>query len=60
MSANDQIVDEVRTAREAYVRRFNFDLAKIYEDLKAKEQEHNHDLADLEPVIPRPNEAVSK
>jgi hypothetical protein len=32
----DEIVDEVRLTREAHAARFNFDLAEMYKDPKAK------------------------
>ena len=32
----DEIVDEVRAARQAYAARFEFDIRRIVEDLKAK------------------------
>jgi hypothetical protein len=56
----DEIVDEVRAAREAYAARFNYDLAEIYKDLKAKEQAHCHRIAALEPVVPHPGTTVSR
>jgi len=34
----DEIVDEVRKVRHAYAAKFNFDLHKIYEDIKKKEK----------------------
>jgi hypothetical protein len=34
----DFIVEEVRAAREAYARRFNYDLDAIYRDLKEQEK----------------------
>jgi len=34
----DEIVAEVRRAREEYARRFNFDLHAICEDLREKER----------------------
>ena len=55
----DEIVDEVRAAREAYAARFNYDLAEMYKDLKAKEQMHNRNMAVLQPVEPQPDTAVS-
>jgi hypothetical protein len=45
-------VEEVRTAREAYAARFNYDLAAMYKDLKAKEQAHGRNIAELHPVEP--------
>ena len=39
MMMHDSIVDEVRQAREAYARQFNFDLDAICADLRRKEQE---------------------
>jgi hypothetical protein len=52
MNLKDEIVEEVRAAREAYAARFNYDLTKMYEDLKAKEQTRSRDIADLKPVAP--------
>jgi hypothetical protein len=60
MSAKDEIVNEVRAAREAYAARFNYDLAEIYKDLKAQEQAHSSRIAALEPVEPQSDTAVSK
>ena len=34
----DEIVEQVRQAREAHAARFNFDLDAIYADLKRQEQ----------------------
>ena len=33
----DSLVNEVRAIREAYAKRFNYDLDAIYKDLKQKE-----------------------
>jgi hypothetical protein len=46
----DEIVEEVRAAREAYAAQFDFDLTAMFEDLKKKEQEHPERLAQLRPV----------
>ena len=54
MNLKDEIVDEVRAARQAYAARFNYDLAEMYKDLKAKEQANRHNIAVLRPVDPRP------
>ena len=55
MNLRDEIVDEVRAAREAYAAQFDFDLRKIFADLKAKEAAHQQDLAPLKPVAPHRN-----
>jgi hypothetical protein len=39
MGWQDPIVEEVRRARDAYAKRFNYDLDAIYRDLKAKERQ---------------------
>jgi hypothetical protein len=57
MNWEDEIVEEVRAAREAYAARFDYGLSRIFEDLKKKEQEHPERLADLKPLTrhaPRP------
>ena len=58
MNTQDEIVDEVRAAREAYAARFNFDLAEIFKDIKAKEQVHERDIAALRPLTPKPDAAI--
>ena len=60
MNSKDEIVDEVNAAREAYAARFNYDLVKMYEDLKTKEQAHGRNIAVLEPIEPRQDSALSK
>ena len=45
MNLKDEIVEEVRAAREAYAARFSYDLAEMYKDLKAKEQAHSRNIA---------------
>lgn len=59
MNQKDEIVEEVRAAREAYAVRFNYDLAEMYKDLKAKEQARNRNMAALQPVEPQPDATVS-
>jgi hypothetical protein len=59
MNWQDEIVDEGRATREAYAARFNFDLAQIFKDLKAKEQVHERDIAALQPLAPKPDAAIS-
>lgn len=38
MPWDDPIVEEVRRARDAYAKRFNYDLDAIFRDLKDKER----------------------
>ena len=38
MPWKDPIVEEVRKGRDAYAKRFNYDLDAIYRDLKEKER----------------------
>ena len=59
MNLKDEIVEEVRAAREAYAARFNYDLAEMYKDLKAKEQAGNRNIASLKPEEPQPDATVS-
>ena len=47
----DEIVDEVRAARQVYAARFGFDIRRIVEDLKAKESKHPERRADLQPCL---------
>ena len=56
---NDEIVEEVHAARETNAARFNYDLAEMYKDLKAKEQLRGRRVAVLRPVEPEPDAPVS-
>ena len=47
MICKDEIMQEVRTAREAYAGRFDYDLARMFEDLKAKEAQNPAPRASL-------------
>jgi hypothetical protein len=46
----DEIVEEVRAARDAYAAQFDYDLARIFEDLKKGEAQHPERLVDLRPL----------
>ena len=50
MNKTDEIVAEVRSAREAYARRIDFDLLRMFEDLKRLEQQHPERISDLKPM----------
>ncbi|MCP5006280.1 MAG: hypothetical protein GY941_20425 [Planctomycetes bacterium] len=43
MSA-DPIVDEVRRSRQKHAEKFNFDLRRIFDDLKSRQNETNHKI----------------
>jgi hypothetical protein len=55
MMAKDEIVEQVRTAREAYAAQFDYDLARIFEDLKRKEEQNPSTRANLQPLKPHHN-----
>ncbi|MHB8652890.1 MAG: hypothetical protein ACYDA9_03330 [Terriglobia bacterium] len=59
MNMKDEIVEEVRAARDTYAARFNYDLAEMYKDLKAKEQARHRNIAPLKPVEPQPDATFS-
>jgi hypothetical protein len=54
----DEIVDEIRAAREAYAARFDFDLHRLFADLQSKEAKHQADISSLKPV-PRRKPSLS-
>ncbi len=53
MKWKDEIVEEVRKVREAYAAQFDYDLARMFEDLKKKEEQDPWPRADLKPLAPR-------
>jgi hypothetical protein len=53
MHYRDEIVEEVRAAREAYAARFNYNVREMCKDLQAREQEHPERLASLKPAEPK-------
>ena len=52
MKWKDEIVEEVRAVREAYAAQFDYNLQRIFEDLKKKEEGDPAPRADLEPLKP--------
>ncbi|MCP4270227.1 MAG: hypothetical protein GY777_32410 [Candidatus Brocadiaceae bacterium] len=40
----DPIVDEVRKSRQKHAERFHFDLRRIFDDLKSRQNETNHKI----------------
>ena len=45
----DPIVEEVRDARQKHAARFNYDLRRIAEDLRAKEQQSGRKIVSFPP-----------
>jgi hypothetical protein len=56
----DPIVEEVRAAREAYARGFDFDLRAICRDLREREREGGHDLVTFPPRRPVPLDLATR
>jgi hypothetical protein len=52
MKWKDEIVEEVRRSRETYAAQFDYDLKRMFEDLKKKEELNPGQRARLEPVKP--------
>ena len=52
MKWKDEVVEEVRKAKETYAARFDFDLGRMFEDVKKKETENPAPRANLKPVKP--------
>jgi len=50
MKWKDEIVDEVRKAREAYAAQFDYDLGRMFKDLKKKEEQDPAPRAGLKPL----------
>ncbi len=60
MMWKDEIVEETRQAREAYTARFNYDIAAICRDLKAKEAEEKRPIVVFAPKTLLELPAVTK
>jgi hypothetical protein len=52
MKWKDEIVEEVRAARESYAAQFDYDLERMFEDLKKKEEQDPGPRANLKPLKP--------
>ena len=59
MKLKDPIVEEVRRAGDAYAAQFDYDLERIFEDLKKREAEHPERLAKLQPVKARKRRSLN-
>ena len=53
MEWKDEIVEEVRAARDAYAAQCDYDLERMMADLKAREALHPERIAQLRPVEPQ-------
>ena len=47
----DKIVEEIRKYRDEHASKFDYDINKIYKDLKEKEKENNNKKITLKPKI---------
>jgi hypothetical protein len=52
MSWNDEIVEEVRKARDTYAAQFEYDLKRIFEDLEKREHGDPAPRATIKPLKP--------
>lgn len=53
----DEIVEEVRKIRDAYASQFDYDLKRIFEDIKEKERQDSWPKASLKPLKPHKQRA---
>lgn len=49
----DEIVEEVRRVADAYAAQFDYDLKRMFEDLRRKEEQDPTPRAGLQPLKPR-------
>jgi hypothetical protein len=57
MKWKDEIVEEVRAAREAYAAQFDYDLERMFEDLRKKEEQDPSLRSRLKPLKPHEHHA---
>lgn len=55
---NDELVEEIRKARDEHAAKFNYDLAAIYQDLREQQQQGGREVVRLTPK--RPIEVIRK
>ena len=53
MNNADEILEEVRAARATYTATFDYDIKRMVEDLKKKQEEKRTSLADVRPLTPK-------
>jgi hypothetical protein len=54
----DPIVEEVRAARQRHAKRFNYDLVKIADDLRKKQEQSDRPVVSFPPKRPRRTKAA--
>jgi hypothetical protein len=52
LATKDEIVDEIHRWRESYASRFNFDLDRIFSELKSQEAKNHARRSTLRPIRP--------
>jgi hypothetical protein len=57
---DDPIVEEVRKAREEHAARFDYDLDRIFQDLKERERQSGKQVVSLSPRRPVSSPAGGK
>jgi hypothetical protein len=50
---SDEIVEEVRKARDEYAAQLNYDLEAIFKDIKQKEEKTDREVVSLPPRKPQ-------
>lgn len=58
MKWKDEIVEQVRAVREAYAAQFDYDLKRMFQDLKKKEGQDPAPRANLKPLKPNAHNLV--
>jgi len=53
---DDPIVEEVRKARDEYAAKFDYDLERIFQDIKEREMRSEHRFVSLPPKLIEPLE----
>lgn len=57
----DEIIDEVRSTKEALAEQFNFDVRRIYEDIKQSEiQTESEGWHHIQPAVTLPTSAFQR
>jgi len=57
---DDPIVEEVRKARDEYAAKFDYDLERIFQDIKERERQSEHRFVSLAPKLVAPPEKLGR